>query len=97
MFDMAVKNQVKFDYVLADSWFSANATFKHIRKAKEHFMFALKSNRLVVLTPDDRQKGNFVRIDESNLPDNTPVHGFLNDYDDEVLSLIHISEPTRPY
>lgn len=87
MFDRAIKNQVKFDYVLADSWFSAKATFKHIRKANKHFIFALKSNRLVALTPDDREKGNFVRIDESNLPDNTPVRGFLNDYHDEVLLL----------
>lgn len=87
MFDRAIKNQVKFDYVLADSWFSAKATFKHIRKANKHFIFALKSNRLVALTADDREKGNFVRIDESNLPDNTPVRGFLNDYHDEVLLL----------
>lgn len=87
MFDRAIKNQVKFDYVLADSWFSAKATFKPIRKANKHFIFALKSNRLVALTEDDRQKGNFVRIDESNLPDNTPVRGFLNDYHDEVLLL----------
>ena len=41
----------------------------------------------MALTEDDRQKGNFVRIDESNLPYNTPVHGFLNDYHDEVLLL----------
>ena len=87
MFDRAIKNQVKFDYVLADSWFSAKATFKPIRKANKHFIFALKSNRLVALTEDDREKGNFVRIDESNLPDNTPVHGFLNDHHDEVLLL----------
>lgn len=87
MFDMAIKNQIKFDYVLADSWFSANATFKHIRKAGKHFIFALKSNRLVALSHADRLAGNFVRIDESNLPDNTPVHGFLNDYHDEVLLL----------
>ena len=56
MFDSAIKNQVKFDYVLADSWFSAKATFKHIRKANKHFIFALKSNRLVTLTPDDRKR-----------------------------------------
>ena len=31
MFDRAIKNQVKFDYVLADSWFLAKATFKPIR------------------------------------------------------------------
>ena len=41
----------------------------------------------MALTADDRQKGNFVRIDESHLPDNNPVHGFLNDYHDEVLLL----------
>lgn len=87
MFDMAVKNQVKFDYVLADSWFAAKSTFKHIRKANKHFIFALKSNRLVSLTSHDREQGHFVRIDESDLPDNTPVHGFLNDYHDEVLLL----------
>lgn len=67
--------------------FKALPTFKHIRKANKHFIVALKSNRLVALSADDREKGNFVRIDESNLPDNTPIHGFLNDYLDEVLLL----------
>ncbi|MFW2178540.1 MULTISPECIES: transposase [unclassified Moraxella] len=87
MFDHAVKNQVKFDYVLADSWFSAKHTFKHIRKAKKHFIFALKTNRLVALSNDDRQQGQFVRITETAMPDNTPVRGFLHDYQDEVLLL----------
>lgn len=89
MFDMAVKNQVKFDYVLADSWFSAKDTFKHIRKAQKHFIFALKNNRLVSLTTDnhDKQPKVFTRIDETSMPDNTPVRGYLKDYSDDVLFL----------
>ena len=48
------KNKIKFNYILADSWFSSkdNMTFiKH--KCKKHFIMALKSNRLVSLTKKD--------------------------------------------
>ena len=43
-------NQLKYRYVLADSWFSAKDNLTFIRKTlQKHFVVALKSNRTVCL------------------------------------------------
>jgi len=44
-----VKNQVKFKYVLMDTWFGAKENFKLITKYKKEFISAIKSNRLIAL------------------------------------------------
>jgi len=55
-------SQVYIDYVLADSWFSSSANFKHIVGNGLHFIIALKSNRLVALSQEDKQKGKWINI-----------------------------------
>jgi len=50
------------DYVLADSWFCSNENMKHLFKRKLHFVMAIKSNRLVALSEEDRKKGNWINI-----------------------------------
>jgi hypothetical protein len=48
-------NQLKCRYVLADSWFSSMGNMKFIHeKMEKHFVLALKSNRLVALTKEDK-------------------------------------------
>ena len=37
-----VKNQVKFKYVLMDTWFGAKENFEFITKHKKEFIFAIK-------------------------------------------------------
>jgi hypothetical protein len=37
MVDVNVHNQLKFLYVLIDSWFASQETFEHILKHKKHF------------------------------------------------------------
>jgi SRSO17 transposase len=44
----AVKNQVKFRYVLMDSWFGAKENFKFITKHKKEFISAIKSNQFEI-------------------------------------------------
>lgn len=56
MFDVNVRNQLKFLYVLIDSWFASQETFEHILKHEKHFVAALKSNRLVALSLEDKKK-----------------------------------------
>lgn len=85
MFDTALNNKVAFKYVLMDSWFSAKATFKHIRHHHKHFISALKGNRHVALSLEDKQNKNFTRIDEIDLPDKHPVLGYIKEYADAVL------------
>lgn len=85
MIATCVANRLKFRYVLMDSWFAAKENFEFIVKKKKHFIAALKDNRLVALTEDDRKKGRFVRVDELALTDKQTVRGWLKGFDQEVL------------
>jgi DDE superfamily endonuclease len=80
-----ITNQLKFTYVLMDSWFSAKENFEFIVARKKHFVAALKDNRLVALSEDDKKQGRFVRIDSLELSDRQAVRGWLKGYDQEVL------------
>lgn len=55
------------DYVLADSWFSSSKNFTHIVKHNLNFIIALKSNRLVALSEQDKQQGKWINIKSLNL------------------------------
>jgi hypothetical protein len=45
------QNQLKYRYVLADSWFSAQDNLAFVREGLgKHFVVALKSNRTLALT-----------------------------------------------
>lgn len=87
MVDTACYNQVKFRYVLMDSWFTSKENLKHIRKKQKHIISALKSNRLIALNEQDKQSKRFTRIDTIELPENQAVTGYLKDYPDEVIFL----------
>ena len=64
MLTVCCKNKLKWRYALADSWFSSAENMQYIRSILEkYFIFALKSNRLVALTKEDKAKGRFTRID----------------------------------
>ena len=81
----AVKNQVKFKYVLMDTWFGAKENFEFIAKHNKEFISAIKSNRLIALTLEDKHQGNFVRVDELELSDKQSIRGYLRGYDKEIL------------
>lgn len=83
--DQCVQNQLKFRYVLMDTWFSAAENFDHILKKRKHFIAALKCNRLVALSVEDKKQGKFARIDSLNIPEQTTVRGWLKGFAQEVL------------
>ena len=61
-------NKVKFKYVLWDTWFSSAENFNFVHyDLKKQFIAALKSNRLVALSEEDRRQGKFQRVDELNI------------------------------
>jgi hypothetical protein len=60
-------SQLHIDYILADSWFSSSANFKHIVANNLNFIIALKSNRLVALSQEDKQKGKWINIKSLDL------------------------------
>ncbi len=81
----AINNQLKFRYVLMDTWFSAKENFQFIEKHNKEFIAALKSNRQFATTLEDKYQGNFQRVDELNLSDYQSIRGYLKGYDKEVL------------
>jgi hypothetical protein len=85
MFLQCLHNQLKFRYVLMDSWFAAKDNFELIRAKGKHFVAVLKDNRLVALSEADKQQGRFVRVDSLRLADKQAVRGWLKGFDHEVL------------
>ncbi len=85
MIATCVNNALKFRYVLMDSWFGSSGNFDFIVKKKEHFIAALKDNRLVALTEEDKEQGRFIRIDSLELSDKQAVRGWLKNYANAVF------------
>jgi len=72
-------------YVLMDCWFAAKENFEFIVKKNKHFVAALKNNRLVALSVDDKKQGRFIKVSELALSDKQAVRGWLKGFDKEVL------------
>jgi hypothetical protein len=81
--EVAIKNQVKFSYILGDSWFSSNENMRFIHERKKYFIFDIKTNR--VATAEDRNKGNWKNITELELQAFTPTKVWLKDLEVQVL------------
>ena len=78
MLSVCKRNRIKYRYVLADSWFSAKENLQFIRNSLDkHFVVAIKSNRTVALSYEDKRDGRFARIDAQNLTEDTPVQAWI--------------------
>jgi IS4 transposase len=85
MIATCIANALKFRFVLMDSWFSSEENFEFITGKKKHFIAALKDNRLIALSEEDRKKKRFTRVDELKFPEQTCLRGWLKGYTNEVL------------
>jgi len=85
MIDTCIQNGLVFRFILMDSWFSSMENFDFIKSKGKHFIAALKDNRLVALSPEDRKKKRFVRVDELDFPEQTAVQGWLKGSAQAVL------------
>lgn len=64
MLTQCVANRIEFGYVLADSWFASAENMRHVKLVLEcDFIFALKANRKVALSLEDKQQGRYMRVD----------------------------------
>lgn len=60
---LVFQNQVKFKYITWDTWFSSADNMKFVvSELKRHFVSALKDNRLVALTIQDKLSGNWKQV-----------------------------------
>ena len=85
MLKTCLHNQLKWKYVLADIWFSSSDNMKYIhQKMKKFFIFALKSNRHVALTLEDKKQGRYTRIDSIDFSED-PVQGWVKGLEFPVI------------
>lgn len=85
MIDTCIRNALKFRFVLMDSWFSSADNFDFITGKGKHFIAALKNNRLVALSDEERKNKRFLRVDELDFSEHTTVQGWLRGYNKPVL------------
>jgi hypothetical protein len=80
------QKQLKYRYVLADSWFSAQENLPFVRQGLgKHFVVALKSNLTLALSQEDKKQGRFVRIDQLSRTEQQPIQAWLKGLDFLVL------------
>lgn len=60
-------NNLYFKYVLADSWYGNSPNMKFVKQKGGRFVFALKSNRKVALSLEDKQNGCYTSIKSMEL------------------------------
>ena len=85
MIGACLRNGLTFRFVLMDCWFASKENFEFITGKQRHFIAALKDNRLVALSEEDKRNKRFVRVDELNFPEHAAVQGWLKDYAQAVL------------
>lgn len=85
MIDRQIQNQVKFKYILGDSWFSSAENMRFIEKKGKVFIFELKENRLVATSEISRNKGKFERLESISISENKSVKVWIKDLSFPVL------------
>jgi hypothetical protein len=79
MITRAIRNEVKFRYILGDSWFSSAENMRFVNKKRKTFIFVLKSNRLITGDEKKRNLGAFERLDQATILEGRPVKVWIKD------------------
>lgn len=75
---VAVPNQVKFRYVIKDSWYASADKMKYVqRDLKKEFVMPLKENRKVALSEAAKQQGQSQAVRTLSLPAGKPIQVWL--------------------
>lgn len=70
----AIANNVKFKYILNDSWFTSAENVNFVKNGcQKDLIAAVKANRKVALSATDKALGKFVRIDSLELGEGKTV------------------------
>ena len=84
MIKRQIQNEVKFRYILADSWYSSAENMRFIVRKKKMFIFEIKSNRMIALGVKERNAGAFARVDQAVIPEGEPVRVWIKDMEFSV-------------
>jgi hypothetical protein len=77
---IVVHNQIKFRYVINDSWYASADNMKMIKRdLKREFVMPLKSNRKVALSKEQKARGQYVAVSQLELPLDTASEIWLEE------------------
>jgi hypothetical protein len=77
---IVVHNQIKFRYVVNDSWYASSDNMKMIKRdLKRKFVMPLKSNRKVALSKEQKARGQYVAVSQLELPAETASEIWLEE------------------
>lgn len=80
LLQQAVKNRLRFRYVLNDSWFAGADNMKFIKHdLNKDFIMPLKKNRKVALTWAERRQGQYVQVETLALEAGTVQEVYLEE------------------
>ncbi|APS57108.1 transposase [Piscirickettsia salmonis] len=78
LINRAINNQVKFDYTVADNWFSSKENMNYIHaKLNKLFILGIKSNRTVACSLDDKINRNYQPVKSLDLKDSEAIDVYL--------------------
>ena len=78
MVQICFENRIPFRYVLNDLWFASAENMRFVKLDLERdFIMALKRNRKVALSAEEKQNGSYQRIDQLDLPEGTVLTIYL--------------------
>lgn len=86
MVTVCIANGVKFKYILTDSWYSSKNNMQEIKEHKhKDFIMAIKSNRLLSLSMEEKALGKFQSIESLDLAENSTCKVYLKGLDFPVI------------
>lgn len=88
--ECALKNNVKFRFVLFDVWFASVENMKFILGKNKHFICPLKSNRKVALSKQEKLQGHWHKLQNLEIKTNTASLIYLEGLEVPVLLIKQI-------
>jgi hypothetical protein len=86
MLQVCVHNEIPFRYVLNDSWYAAADNMMFIcHELERHFIMALKSNRKVARSAQDKNQGRYQTVSTLDLPEGAVLEVYLESVDFPLL------------
>jgi hypothetical protein len=86
MLATCVHNRIPFRFVLNDSWYASAENMLFVRHTLErHFIMALKSNRKIALSAQDKAQGRYQTLSTLDLPEGTVQQVHLESVDFPLL------------
>jgi hypothetical protein len=82
LLQVCMHNRIAFRYVLTDSWYASADNMMFIKhELKRDFIMALKSNRKIALSADDKVQGRYHVLNTLDLPEGTVQEVYLESVD----------------